>query len=264
MTNYTIIPIDCGDGEVDRSVEIDRAPSGKMMPHKSIAWYIEGGGNKILVDLGCPFTEEIYNKWWVLSPQVRYKVTDAQKIQNALKSTAGVKPEDIEYLIYTHLHWDHLGNPELFTKAKFFVSDVELNYAFNPLPTEWRGYRAFQSGQTPPWFKVFNQIRTIPLAEKEILDGLSMFPTPGHSPGSMSVLVNTTAGKYVITGDAVNIYEIMEGNAEQKLRYNPIAFYSDKIAAWKSLEAIDAKAGYDHSKILPGHDLAVFNKKKYP
>ena len=51
---------------------------------------------------------------------------------------AGVDPADIRDVIFTHLHWDHCSNVNLFPNARFTVQDEELRYAVSPIPLSTR------------------------------------------------------------------------------------------------------------------------------
>ena len=55
----------------------------------------------------------------------------AQEPANALRD-AGVDPRDVEFVVLTHLHWDHAGNCDLFPDARVLVQRDELRYAIAP------------------------------------------------------------------------------------------------------------------------------------
>ena len=61
--------------------------------------------------------------------------------------------------------------------------------------------------------------------DEEIIPGIEVFLTPGHTPGSQCVRVNTEDGYYLIAGDTVNIYENWEGNA--KYHHVPAGIHVD-------------------------------------
>jgi N-acyl homoserine lactone hydrolase len=254
---YRIVPLDVGDMEIDRSQVVLGAIPGVMETEKLIAYYIEGDSLKALVDCGPP-TMEKAGEWYNFSPLVRARQSESQRIENALGNAAGVTPREIDLVILTHLHWDHAGEVDKFVNAQVVVSQTEFNYAMNPLPRSYKGYLALQTGTMPPFLKAIKQIRTVRMEEKRIRDGITVIPTPGHTPGSISVVVETARGSQVITGDAVNAYENIKGDERQGLKYHMIGIYTNQIEAWESFELIDEKVGGDHSRVLPGHDTAVF------
>ncbi|HXX54219.1 MAG TPA: N-acyl homoserine lactonase family protein [Thermodesulfovibrionales bacterium] len=260
---YSIVPLDVGDLEMDRSQVVFGTMQGVVEAEKLIVYYIEGGSRRILVDTGPHSFEEKEGQWYNFTPLIRARQSKSQKLENALMDTVGITPKDIDLVILTHLHWDHAGQVDKFLNSEIIVSDVELNYAINPLPRAYKGYLALQTGIIPPFVKAIKKIRTVKMKEKKVVEGITVIPTPGHTPGSISVCVETSHGEYVITGDAVNSYENIKGDPKAGIKYHMIGIFSNQIEAWESFEMIDEKVGYDHSKVLPGHDSTVFGKKYY-
>lgn len=125
-------------------------------------------------------------------------------------------------------------------------------------------YEATQLGLEPAFLRVLDRVRTIPMAEHELLPGLLAIPTPGHAPGSISLIVTAEDGPYVITGDAVSCYENLHGDLAKRLKYLPTGIYTDLLAMWNSMALIDAKAVCRRDHILPGHDSRVFKQDCYP
>jgi glyoxylase-like metal-dependent hydrolase (beta-lactamase superfamily II) len=77
----------------------------------------------------------------------------------------------------------------------------------------------------------------------EIEPGVTVMHTPGHSPGSISVLVETDYGRCVITGDVLHFSSVA------LTRKNPLVFWNDDQAT-KSIDRIVETADL----IYPGHD----------
>jgi len=256
---WQIYPLDVGELEYDRSEAIIRRGMGQKAKEKFVAWYLTDGKQKVLVDTGPP-DEERSRKWHMYTNP---RISEAQRIENAVAAKGG-KAEDIELVIMTHLHWDHAGNMPLFKNAQFVVSKEELKYAIDPCPIHYVAFEAPQLGIGTPFLQVLPRTRTIEMAEQEILPGITAIPTPGHTVGSISLVVTTTDGPYVITGDAVACYENLEGEPARGLKYLPTGIYTDVIAMWNSMALIDAKALFKKDHVLPGHDSKVFKHAHYP
>jgi len=94
--------------------------------------------------------------------------------------------------------------------------------------------------------------------ELEVI-GVVVIPTPGHSPGHQSVVVETKSGKVIAAGDAVMSGENLLGDAANHLRFNMLGRYVNMKDAWNSLEKLANIGG----TILPGHDCGVFNQPLY-
>jgi glyoxylase-like metal-dependent hydrolase (beta-lactamase superfamily II) len=256
---WRIFPLDLGDTEGDMSERTLRRGAGKRVREKFIAWYLTDGARRVLVDTGLP--DEAYARRW--HPYTNPSVAEAQRIENAL-AAVGVKAAEIELVILTHLHWDHCSDLPRFANAEFVVSKAELQCAIDPCPILWAAYEAPRMGTEPSFLRVLSRLRTIDLAEQEILPGLTIFPTPGHSPGSMSLVVTTAKGPYVIAGDAVVCYENLEGDPAKGLKYIPTGIYTDLFAMWDSMARIHAKALFEKDRVLPGHESRVFRHRCYP
>lgn len=181
MAVYTIYPIAVCQGPRDGSHFTYRANFGVSGNTACYAWYIKGAKNKIMVDTGATaamFREKGATETGLIS------------VENGL-AKIGVTPEEIDIVILTHLHCDHIELASLYKKAKFIVQKRELNYAGHPHPLDADLYvkRYFEALN----FEVVD-------GEANIDSGISVFLSPGHSPGGQSVEINTTSGKAIIPG----------------------------------------------------------------
>lgn len=170
----------------------------------------------------------------------------------------GLKPEDIDFIICTHLHWDHCQNNDCFPSKKVYTQKREVLYAINPVELHWYTYESPQCGLTPVWASAGTKLVVLD-GDEEIIPGIEVFLTPGHTPGSQCVRVNTEDGYYLIAGDTVNIYENWEGNA--KYHHVPAGIHVDLREyeeTFKKMDKIDFKV------ILPGHDMKVLEHSVYP
>jgi N-acyl homoserine lactone hydrolase len=98
-------------------------------------------------------------------------------------------PRDVVCVINTHLHFDHCGGNRLFAGTPIYVQRLEREAA------RAEGYTIAQ------WvdFEGANYVELE--GEQEVLPGLHVLPTPGHTPGHQSVLVETDDGLVVVGGD---------------------------------------------------------------
>lgn len=176
----------------------------------------------------------------------------------------GVKPEDIEAIFVTHMHFDHINQIEDFPKAQIYIQREEFNgwsMAVN-LPSK------FKPGDIPWIYSSFepNDIISIAKAEVEgrvtLLEGdVEVFPgiianlaTRCHTFGSCWWKVSTQNGPYAITGDAIywyaNIENMWPPGYGQGDSFNLLFLY-DKVK-----EAV----GGDLRRIIPGHDYEIYAK----
>jgi N-acyl homoserine lactone hydrolase len=254
-----IIPFHVGTLEWDQSECTLRRGIGKKVNAPFIAWYIEGLEKKVMIDTGPPNQERARRLHNGFKPIISPEQETPQRLRQI-----GLKPEDIEILVLTHLHWDHVGQADKFPNARIFVSREEFNYAMAPLPPTRGGYETLTSGIEPVFLPVIHQFEYLEMREEQIIPGLNVFPTPGHTMGCISVEVTTGNGPYIVAGDAIYTYDHLRGDPAQNLPFLMPGIYMDLSAVWKSYESIYRRAGFDIDRVIPGHDFEVLQRKSFP
>ena len=125
--------------------------------------------------------------------------------------------DGVDVVLCTHLHFDHVGwNTRLvggqrvptFANARYLVSSVEMAHFATEAETD-HGLAAVQ-----PLLDA-NLVDTVP-NDYQITDEVRLVSTPGHSPGHVSVAINSQGNRALITGDAT---------------HNPIQFAYPELAA---------------------------------
>ncbi|MFD7408205.1 MBL fold metallo-hydrolase [Streptomyces sp. NPDC059866] len=148
----------------------------------------------------------------------------------------GLTADDIDTVVLTHAHWDHVQNIDLFPHATLVLHPDERRYAHTPHANDWA---------TPAWTGLL--LEQLPVREvadgEELIPGVSVIALPGHSPGSIGVVVQTEAGRATITGDALHFAYVA------RTRRNPLVFW-DSDAAARSIDRVLAVSDL----IYPGHD----------
>jgi glyoxylase-like metal-dependent hydrolase (beta-lactamase superfamily II) len=120
-------------------------------------------------------------------------------------SLIGFKPEDIHFIVISHLHWDHVGQLGLFKKnVPIIVQKKELQHALYNIWVAKRSYYSMED-LSPLIGAAWSPIEERTL---ELLDGVTLNWTGGHTPGHQVLKVNLRSGKnYVLTGDYLHIPE---------------------------------------------------------
>jgi N-acyl homoserine lactone hydrolase len=121
-----------------------------------------------------------------------------------LPEWAGVDPAGIDIVVNTHLHFDHCGGNHLFAGRPTYVQRRELDDA-----------RTQDDYTIREWVDAPG-VQFVPVdGEHELLAGIRLVPTPGHTPGSQVVVVETGGRPVVIGGDtAVFFAELDEPRTE--------------------------------------------------
>lgn len=216
-----------------------------------IAWLVHGASSTILVDAGPCDAATAATHY-----QRTLRRTAEQEPAAALR-TGGIAPADVDLVILTHLHWDHSYNLELMTKATILVQEAEVQYAMNPLPTDFRTYGRGTVGFRPGWLASYDRFRLVG-GDRDVLPGVGVFLLPGHTPGCQGVGVETRAGTYLIAGDNVPLYENWAG--DEQLKRIPSGLHVDLEAYFRSFEKMERIARH----ILPSHDARVLEHELYP
>ena len=181
MRKYVIRPLPVTRLSIDKSLMTYMMNIGEKVTCGTYIWYIEGAEENVIVDTGC--TAELQTAGGFPAEQVA-------STEEAL-GRVGLKPEDIDVVILTHLHTDHCADAYKYENAKFIVQREELESALNPHPAY-----SFMFSK-----RFFENLNFEPVeGEVEVVEGVRVFPTPGHSPCGQSVEVETKVGRAVITG----------------------------------------------------------------
>lgn len=234
MTNLKIRPINTGYVTMvpnqylyhNSVLKFRENISGKEEKFPVFTFLIEGAEKLVLIDTGMAYTERADQYHHIGSDQPK-----GYAIHEQLEKI-GCQPEDIDIVIFTHLHWDHCFYMDKFTKAEFIVNEKEYAFAMNPIPLYYKSYEAPELGIIRPFEGLsFTMVK----GEQEILPGIRVFETPGHSPGHMSVEVDTKEGKFICAGDSIFIPENLEPVPQLHYDITPPGRYADIVATWKSI-----------------------------
>ncbi len=159
-------------------------------------------------------------------------------------AAVGVRPEEVERIVLTHAHWDHSLNLAYFPNAEVFIHNDEYEYSQHPHPEDWA---------TPAFIgDLLNRAKKITTLRHgdELEAGVRIMHVPGHSPGSLAVLVENSEGIVGLVGDA------LPGRAAALLP-TPTA----RIVFWDEAEAErSARKLLDTcTLVFPGHDRPFRN-----
>jgi len=248
MAKLRIHPLLLGRfSNVEKSIFTYGCNQGIKFSACCIGWYIEGAEKRVLVDTG-PSAPDLALRY---HPHLGLSRQDLG-LRQAL-SGIGIKPQEIDLVVLTHLHWDHCYNLELLSRASFLVQKEEIRYAVSPLPVHQLGYEAGVQGLCPAWMSVFDRIRVTD-GDEELLPGLKIVTLPGHTPGFQGVLVEAEKGRYLIAGDAMPLFE----NWEKRIPHGV------HVDLHKSEETFKKVHFLHPDVVLPGHDEQVFEQQIYP
>lgn len=134
-----------------------------------------------------------------------WHMRDDDRFMASLKA-AGIGPDDVDYVLCTHLHVDHIGwNTQLvdgrwvptFPNARYLMPGADIRM-YEALPEPHPSYSesilpVIAAGQA-------EEVTT----DHTLGDLIDLIPTPGHTPGHVSVRIRSNGAEAVITGDAIH------------------------------------------------------------
>lgn len=171
-------------------------------------WVVEHPEGLMVIDTGIPADA---NKRILFPPfmplvqrAAKFDMTPEQEVGPQLRHL-GLSPDDVRWVVLTHLHQDHDGGLNHFPNAEFVVSRKEWEVA--------AGFKGRMNGylnqRWPNWFQPrlvdFDQIPFGSFDSHHSLtrsDDVHLVPTPGHSPGHLSVILNSNDYSIMFAGDA--------------------------------------------------------------
>lgn len=124
---------------------------------------------------------------------------------------AGFKPSDIDTLLFTHLHIDHIGalrdaeGKKAYPDAVFRCSEAEWKFVFdenfyNAVPEDFK--KIIQAERSI--VSSYENQREMFSGEKEIVSGITSVPLPGHTPGHTGYSISSGDSSLLIWGDVVH------------------------------------------------------------
>jgi glyoxylase-like metal-dependent hydrolase (beta-lactamase superfamily II) len=220
-------------------------PHDGPMPLDYFVWLVRSAERVIVVDTGFS------------------AATAAKRARQHLRCPAeglkllGADARAVRDVVITHLHYDHVGNFELFPAATFHLQDLEMRYATG----RHMGQQVFRGSFEVE--DVVGMVRRVYAGrvcfhdgDAEIAPGVSLHLIGGHTMGLQVVRVMTKRGWVVLASDASHFY----ANMEQQRPYPIVYSLGDMIEGYARLhELADSPA-----HIVPGHDPLVMTRYPAP
>lgn len=240
MREYTIHPLIVGVNELDKGILTYKRNHGKRIWIPIYVFFIEGADENIIVDTGL--------SEFVVPKEVRESYGGEILTFEEALGKFDLTPKDIDIVIHTHLHNDHCENDQKCTKAKVIVQEAELRFLYAPHPIDAQRFDK----------ELLAGVRVVPVrGDKQIVEGIEVMLTPGHTPGSQSVAINTSKGKAIITGFCCDWDNFP---SQETIPVVTPGVHLNAIEAFESALRVRGEADI----LLPLHDIAVAKMGKIP
>jgi len=242
--------------------------TGELIRFASYGVVVDHHDGLFLFDTG--FDREFMYKW---TPQDNPVQADDQNAVSQL-AKLGIAPRDVDFVINSHLHIDHVGGNKHFPDATLVVHEKEYESAKNPMPFQYQSYsdlsfdpelhRLNFIGPRDILKRAGTDEETATVAKSpkyrllkgdtELAEGLWLYDVPGHSAGQMAMVVQLEGHKPMFfPADACHLPRHLEEMIVPTFHMDPIAGYHS-LERVKELQALhDAEIFWGHP---PGDSLA--------
>ena len=167
----------------------------------------------------------------------------------------GIRPDKVEHVIATHMHWDHAGNYDLFPNARYHIQDAEMAYATGRCMCHKMLRIPFSESDVQAMVKkVFAYRCEFHDGADELAPGITVHKIGGHSKGLQCVRVKTKRGYVVVASDCCHLYSHMDEGRVFPITYS----VGDTLEGYRTL----LKLASSRHHFVPGHDPEVM--KLYP
>ena len=165
----------------------------------------------------------------------------------------GIKPADVDFIAFSHFHFDHIGNALLFPDAVWILNKAEFDAA----------------NANPPVFNLTDEFRQkMSAARKEIIPGdhdvfgdgtVRILKAPGHTPGHQVLALRLQkSGAIILSGDLYHLGE------NRQFRRVPV-FNHDRADTLASFDRIETIVKNTKARFIVQHEPADFKAlPKFP
>jgi glyoxylase-like metal-dependent hydrolase (beta-lactamase superfamily II) len=246
--------LDCGHSLAnDESVWTPGENIGQSIEFSSTCWLIKHGSEWLLWDTGVPESAVNDPKGWSTLPKLI--VYHLEKKLTDQFAEIGLKPTDVGRVAISHTHGDHIGNVRLFPDSTIMMQRAEHSW--------------INSGNGPN-----DNVNQLMALARELLGtpknlqlvdgdtdvfgdgGVILVSTPGHTPGSQSLLVHLrNSGFIILSGDVVHLEQNFEKNIVPSLNI-------DKAESIASMDKIRQLIAMYKATLFINHDKKQTDKLK--
>jgi glyoxylase-like metal-dependent hydrolase (beta-lactamase superfamily II) len=218
-------------------------PHDGPMPLDYFVWLVRGNGRELVVDTG--FSAAMAAK----------RGREHLRCPTEGLRLLGVNASEVRDVVVTHLHYDHVGNFDLFPAATLHLQDLEMRYATG----RYMCHECFRGA-----YEVEDVVGMVRRAyegrvrfhdgDAELMPGISLHLIGGHTMGLQVVRITTRRGAVVLASDASHFY----ANMEQARPFPIVWSVADMVDGYRRLRDLAESPAH----VIPGHDPLVM--QRYP
>lgn len=205
-------------------------------------WLVRNGDRTVLVD--CGFDDK----------RTAARGYFQQQRPLELLARFDVGAEDVDHIVLSHMHFDHIGNVELFPNATFSVARAEFEFWNGPFADRPMLAESTDAHEVRVVSDLLRdgRVRLIEDGGASIFDGIDVLPVRGHTPGQLISTVKTSTGRVVLASDAVHLYDEMTLD-------RPYWVFNDLEGMYHGYDLLRSLASEENTTVVAGHDPAVMS-----
>jgi len=246
--------LDCGRSLAnDESVWTPGDNVGRSIEFSSTCWLIKHGSEWLLWDTGVPESAHNDPKGWSTLPKLI--VYHLDKTLTEQLAEIGLKPRDVTRVAISHTHGDHIGNVSLFPNSIILMQQAEYSWIHSANGPNDNVNQLMALARkllgTPKNLKLID-------GDTDVFgDGsVTLVSTPGHTPGSQSLLVHLkNSGFIILSGDVVHLEHNFEKSIVPSLN-------TDKAESIASMEKVRQVIATYKATLFINHDKTQSDKLK--
>ena len=249
--------LDCGRSLAnDESVWTPGENAGRSIEFSSTCWLIKHGSEWLLWDAGVPEAALNDPRGWSTLPKLI--VYHLDKTLTDQLAEIGLKPRDIARVAISHTHGDHIGNVGLFPNSTILMQQAEYSWIHSPNGPNDNVNQLMALAR-----KLLGTPKNLQLIDGDtdvFGDGsVTLVSTPGHTPGSQSLLVHLkNSGFIILSGDVVHSEENFEKNRVPSLNTNNAESIASMQKIRQMMAMYKATLFINHDKSKPLKLLPAF------
>jgi len=195
------------------------------------------------------------SKTWVIDTGFNQAAADRRKREFLRCPTEGLRllgvdAAEVEDVIITHMHYDHVGNFDLFPRAQFHLQDSEMAYATGRHMATPFFSHAFEVDEVVAMVRnVYKGRVSFYDGDAELAPNISLHHIGGHTKGLQLVRLWTRKGWLVLASDASHY----AANMSQRRPFPIVIDVAQMMDGWDRMLGL----AEDFANIIPGHDPEV-------
>lgn len=203
-------------------------------------WLLRNGERTVLVD--CGFDDQ----------RTAARGYHQERKPLELLSRFDITPGEVDHVVLSHMHFDHIGNAELFPNATFSVARSEFDFWTGPFANRPLLSESADECEIQVVADLHREGR-LHMVEDDgglLFDGIRAQPIRGHTPGQLVTTVDTSTGRIVLASDAIHLYDEMTLD-------RPYWVFNDLEGMYRGYDALRALAAQPETTVVAGHDPEV-------